>query len=98
MNPILDSVVTITRYKKTTIYRVIYIKNFYDETVYYLSFYTDDDLKTADNETYVADLIRVSEEAFKIKFQEVFVFKYLILEFFSPLLVSLFIRPITSWK
>ena len=68
MNWILDSVVTITKYKIITIYHA----------VSYLTVSTDYDLNTTNNMTLFPELRRVSEEYFEIKFQEGFVLKYLI--------------------
>ena len=65
--------VTILKYKKTTIDNAIYIKVLYDCTVYYLTVSTDDVLNTTNNKTAFTEIIRGSEEAFMIKVQEVFV-------------------------
>ena len=48
---ILDTVVTISKYKKITIYHAIYIKVFYGGTVSCLTVSTDDNLNTTNNET-----------------------------------------------
>ena len=50
MNLILDSVVTITKYKRITIYRAIYIKVFYDGTVSCITVSNEDYLNTPNNE------------------------------------------------
>ena len=41
-NRLLDLVVTIIKYKKITIDHAIYIKVFFDGTVSFIEFYTDD--------------------------------------------------------
>ena len=48
-NILLDSVVTILKYKKSTIDHAIYIKIFNGGIVYYLILYTDDVLNTTNN-------------------------------------------------
>ena len=48
---LIDKVVIIIQYNKSTIYHAIYIKLFSDETVSYLEFSTDDVLSTNNNET-----------------------------------------------
>ena len=50
-NRLLDAVVTIIKYNKSTIDHEIYIKVFNDGTVSYLTVYTDDVLNTTNNET-----------------------------------------------
>ena len=50
-NRLLDAVVTIIKYKKSTIDHTIYIKGFSNGTVTYLSVSTDDVLNTTNNET-----------------------------------------------
>ena len=50
-NRLLDAVVTLLKYKKSTIYHAIYIKLFTDGTVSYLTVSTDDVLNTTNNET-----------------------------------------------
>ena len=47
----LDTVVTIIKYKKSTIYHAVYIKVFTDGTVSYLTVYTDDVLNAINNDT-----------------------------------------------
>ena len=76
-NRLLDAVVIIIKYKKSTIHHAIYIKVFYDLTVSYLTFSTGDILNTTNNETEFTELRRVFEEHFEIKVQEVYVLKYL---------------------
>ena len=49
-NRLLDAVVTILQYKKSTIDHAIYIKVFDDGTVSYLTASTDDVLNTTNNE------------------------------------------------
>ena len=50
-NRLLDAVVTIIIYKKTTIDNAIYINFFSDETVSYITVSTDDVLNTTNNKT-----------------------------------------------
>ena len=50
---------TIIKYKKSTIDHSIYIKVFNDETVSYLIVSTDDVLNTTNNETLFTELTRV---------------------------------------
>ena len=50
-NKILETVVTITKYKKSTIYNSIYIKVFSEKNVSYLTVSTDDVLNTINNDT-----------------------------------------------
>ena len=76
-NQLLDEVVTILKYKKSTTDHAIYTKVFSDRTVSYLTVYTDDVLNTTNNETTFTELRRVSEDAFEIKSQERYVLKYL---------------------
>ena len=76
MNWILDSVFIITKYNIITIYHAI--SN--------LVISTDYDINDTNKDTYFPELRRVSEEYFEIKFQEVFVLKYLIFWIFqSPI-------------
>ena len=58
------------KYKKRTIDNAIYTKVFYDGTVSYCAFSTDDVLNTTNNEESFPGLTRVFEEAFEIKVQE----------------------------
>ena len=58
-NRILDAVVTILEYKKSTIDHAIYIKVFDDGTVSYPTFSTDDVLNTTNNENAFPELTRV---------------------------------------
>ena len=76
-NRLLDSVVTIIKYKKITIDHAIYIKVFTDGTVYYLTVSTDDFINTTNNENAFTELTRVFKEHFEMKVQEVSVLKYL---------------------
>ena len=69
--------VTIIKYKKSTIDHAIYIKVFTDVTVYYIKVSTDDVLNTTNNETAFLELTRVFKENFEIKLQEESVLKYL---------------------
>ena len=85
-NILLDAVVSILNYKKSTIYHAIYIKVFTDGTVSYLTFSTDDFLNTANNETAFPELTIVFKEHFEMKVQEGSVLKYLNFRIFqSPL-------------
>ena len=47
---ILDPVVTINKYNKTTIYHTIYIKILYKRNMYYITVSTDDELYATNNE------------------------------------------------
>ena len=72
--------------KKSTIDNAIYIRVFYDGTVYDLTGSTYDVLNITNSETPFIELTRVFEEQFEIKFQEGSVLKYLNLRIFqSPL-------------
>ena len=50
-NQLFDELVTILEYKKNTIDHAIYIKVFFDVTMYYLLVSTDDYLNTINNKT-----------------------------------------------
>ena len=50
-NQLLDSVVTIMKYKKITFYHAIYIKFFSDGTMSYITVCAGDVLNTTNNET-----------------------------------------------
>ena len=63
-NQLIDAVVTIIEYKKRTIYPAIKIKVFYDGTVSYLIFSTNDVINTTNNETAFPELRIVLEESF----------------------------------
>ena len=76
-NSLLDVVVTIIKYKKSTIDHAIYIKVFTDGTVSYLTVSTDDVLDTTNNETAFTELRIFFEEYFEITVQEGSVLKYL---------------------
>ena len=76
-NRLLDAVVTILEYKKSTIYHAIYIKVFDNGTVSYLTVSTDDVLSTTNNENAFPKLKRVFKEHFEMKVQEGSVLKYL---------------------
>ena len=67
---LLDAVVTILEYKKSTIDHDIYIKVFDDGTVSYLTVSTDDVLNTTNNENAFPELTRVFKEHIEIKVQE----------------------------
>ena len=69
-NRLLDSVVTIIKYKKSIIYHDIYIKVFTDGTVSYLTVSTDDVLNTTTNDKELTEPTRVFNEHFDIKVQE----------------------------
>ena len=85
-NRILDSLVTIIKYKKSTIDHDIYIKVFTDLTVSYPTVSTNDVPNTTNNETSFTELTRVFEEQFDMKFQEGSFLKYPHFRFFqSPL-------------
>ena len=60
-NRLLDAVVTIIKYKKSTIVYDIYIKVFTDVTVSYLTVSTDDVINTTNNETAFPELTLVFE-------------------------------------
>ena len=90
-NQLLDAVVTIIKYKKSTIDHAIYIKVLSDVKVSYLTVSTDDVINTTNNETEFHDLRRVFEEDFEIKLQEISVLKYLNLRMFqSPFVFSVY--------
>ena len=68
-NRLLDAVITILEYKKSTIDRAIYIKVFDNGTVSYLTVSTDDVLNTTNNEKAFPELKRVFKEHFDMKVQ-----------------------------
>ena len=68
-NRLLDKVVTIIKYNKSTSYHDIYIKVLPDGTVSYHTVSTDDVLNTTNNETSFTELKRVFEENFDMKVQ-----------------------------
>ena len=70
-NRLLDSVVTILKYKKSTVYHAIYIKVFTNGTVSYIKVSTDDVLNTTTNETAFPELTIFFKEHFEMKLQEV---------------------------
>ena len=76
-NRLLDAVVTILKYKKSTIDHNIYIKVFTDGKVFYPIVSTDDVLNTTNYENTFPELTRVFKEHFEIKLQEGSVLKYL---------------------
>ena len=76
-NRLLDSVVTIIKYKKSAIDHAIYIKVLSYGTLSYLTVSIDDIINTNNNETSFPELTRVFEEHFEMKFQEISVLKYL---------------------
>ena len=76
-NRLLDAVVTIIKYKKITIDHAIYIKAFVDDTLSYLTVYTDNDLNTINNENSFPEPTRLFKENFEMKVQEGSVLRYL---------------------
>ena len=86
-NRLLDAVVTILKYRKSTIDHAIFIKVFDDSTVSYLTVSTDYVINTTNNENAFPELTRVFKEKFEMKVQEGSVLKYLN---FSDL-------PVSSW-
>ena len=77
LNRLLDAVVTILEYKKSTIDHAIYIKGFDDGTVPYRKSSIDDIINTNNNENTFPELTRVFKEHFEMKVQEGSVIKYL---------------------
>ena len=89
-NQLLDEVVEIIKYNKSTIDHAIYIKVFSDVTVSYITV-SNDVLNTTNNETSFTELTIVFEEYFGIKLLEGSVLKYLNFRTFqSPLGFSVF--------
>ena len=76
-NILLDALVTILKYNKSTIDHAIYIKVFTDGKVSYVTVSTDDVLDTNNNENAFPELTIVSKEHFEMKVQEGLVLKYL---------------------
>ena len=76
-NRLLDAVITILKYRKSTIDHDIYIRVFYDVTVSYITFPTDDVIKTTNNETSFIELTIFFEKHFEMKSQEGSILKYL---------------------
>ena len=70
-NRILDAVVTIINYKKSTIDHAIYIKVFADGTMSYLTVSTNDVLNNTNNENAFPGPTRSFKEHFEMKVQEV---------------------------
>ena len=66
-NRLLYAVVTIIEYNKSTIYHDIYIRVFYDGTVYCITVSTGYFLNTNNNEKAFSELRRVFEEYFILK-------------------------------
>ena len=66
-NRLLDTVVTIIEYKKSTINHAIYIKVFDHVTVSYLTVSTDDVLNTTDNENEFTELTGLFKDHFEMK-------------------------------
>ena len=69
--------ITIIKYKKSTIDHNIYFKVFTDVIVSYLTVSTDGVINTTNNETEFPELKRVFIEHFEMKVQEGSVLKYL---------------------
>ena len=63
---ILDTVVTIIKYNKSTIDHYLYIKLFSDVTLPYLTVYTDDFLNTTNNERSFSELIMDFRNNFRL--------------------------------
>ena len=76
-NILIDAVITIIEYKKSTIDHTLYIKVFDDDIVSYLTVSTDDVLNTTNNENIFPELTRLFKEHFDMKVQEGSVLKYL---------------------
>ena len=76
-NRILDTVVKIIKYKKSTIDNAIYINFFADGTMSYLTIPTGDVINTTNNQNAFPKLARLFKEHFEMKLQEVTVLKYL---------------------
>ena len=74
-NRLLDVVVTILKYNKSTIDHAIYIKLFSDGSISYSSVYNYHVLNTTNNKTVFPELRNMFEEAFEIKVQEAYVLK-----------------------
>ena len=69
-NILLDAVVTIIKYKKSTIDHDIYIKVFTDGTVSYLTVSTYDVLSTTNNENAFPELTRVLKNTLRLKYRK----------------------------
>ena len=82
-NTLLDSVVTILKYKKVIIDHYIRIKVFSTVTVSYIKVSTDDVINTTDKEKSFPGIARLFEEQFEVKYQEGTVIKYLNFQFFQ---------------
>ena len=76
-NRLIDAVVKIIGYKKSTIDHSIYIKVFDDGTVSYLKFSPDGVISPTNNENAFPELTRVFKEHFEMKLQEGSDLKYL---------------------
>ena len=77
-NILLDAVVTILKYKKSTIYHNIYIKVFTYGKVSYITVSIDNFLNTTNNDNTFTEIPRLFKEHFEMKVQEGSVLKYLI--------------------
>ena len=76
-NRLLDIVLIILKYNKSTIDHDVYIKVLFDVNVSYIKVSAGYVLNATNNETVFPELRRFLEEAFEIKFQEGSVLKYL---------------------
>ena len=81
-NRLLDTVVTILKYKKRQTYHAIYIKFFSERTVSYITVSDYDVLNITNNGTGFTGLTRVSEEDFEMKSQEGSILKHPIIRIF----------------
>ena len=78
--------ITVLKYKITTIYHDIYIKIFSDGTISYLKVSTDGSLNTNNNDIDFHELRKVFQESFEIRIQERTFLKYLGFGFIDLLL------------
>ena len=90
--------VTILKYKKSTIDHAIYIKVLTDGTVSCITVSNYNVLNTTNNEKSFPELTRIFKEHFKMKLQERSFIKFLNFCISSLLFVSVLIRLITSWN
>ena len=74
---LLDAVFTVMTYTKITVFIVRKFAVFYDGTISYLTVYTGDVLNNNNNELYCSIIIKLFQETFQIKIQELSVLKYL---------------------
>ena len=94
-NRLLNAVVKIIKYIKIKIDHAIYINVFYDGTVSYTTFSTDDILNTTNNETEFPELKIFLRNILRLKFNRDLSLSTHIYEFSSLLLISVLIRMIT---